>query len=83
MRQAYAERIDVLKTIADKDLDGVLDVVRAEAGIRTLAWLKTRKSNVDAAQRERENGLEVEPLLGDYRPCKWITPAHGLSLTAL
>ena len=43
MRQTYAERIDVLKTAADKHLNGVLDVVHAGAGIRTLGWLKTWK----------------------------------------
>jgi GntR family transcriptional regulator/MocR family aminotransferase len=62
MRQAYAERIDVLKIAADKHLDGVLDVVHAGAGIRTLGWLKTGETDHDAAQRARKLGLEVEPL---------------------
>src|SRR6202012_2407087 len=48
MRQSYAERIDVLKTAADRHLDGVLDVVHAGAGIRTLGWLKTWKSDREA-----------------------------------
>ena len=62
MRQTYAERIDVLKTAADKHLDGVLDVVHAGAGIRTLGWLKTWKSDRDAAQQAQKLGLEVTPL---------------------
>ena len=62
MRQTYAERIDVLKTAADKHLNGVLDVVHAGAGIRTLGWLKTWKSDHDAAQQAQKLGLEVEPL---------------------
>ena len=62
MRQAYAERIDVLKTAADKHLNGVLDVVHAGAGIRTLGWLKTWKSDHDAAQKAQKLGLEVIPL---------------------
>jgi GntR family transcriptional regulator/MocR family aminotransferase len=62
MRQAYAERIDVLKTAADKHLDGVLDVMHAGAGIRTLGWLKTWKSDQDAGRQARKFGLEVEPL---------------------
>src|SRR5580698_1824275 len=62
MRQIYAERIDVLKTAADKHLDGVLDVVHAGAGIRTLAWLKTCNSDHDAAQQAQKLGLEVTPL---------------------
>jgi GntR family transcriptional regulator / MocR family aminotransferase len=62
MRQSYAERIDVLKTAADKHLNGVLDIVRAGAGIRTLGWLKTWKSDRDAAQQAQRLGLEVIPL---------------------
>ena len=62
MRQSYAERIDVLKTAADKHLSGVLDVVHAGAGIRTLGWLKTWKSDYDAAQQAQKLGLEVIPL---------------------
>ena len=62
MRQIYMERMDVLKTAADKHLDGVVDVVRAGAGIRTLAWLKTCKSDHGPAQQARKLGLEVEQL---------------------
>ncbi len=62
MRQIYAERIDVLKTAADKHLDGVVDVVHAGAGIRTLGWLKTWKSDLEAARHAQKLGLEVEPL---------------------
>jgi GntR family transcriptional regulator / MocR family aminotransferase len=62
MRQSYAERIDVLKTASDKHLNGVLDVVHAGAGIRTLGWLKTLKSDHDAAQQAQKLGLEVTPL---------------------
>jgi GntR family transcriptional regulator/MocR family aminotransferase len=62
MRQTYAERMNILKTAADKHLDGVLDVVRAEAGIRTLGWLKTWKSDLDAARHVQKLGIEVEPL---------------------
>jgi GntR family transcriptional regulator/MocR family aminotransferase len=62
MRQIYAERIEVLKTAADEHLDGLVDVVHAGAGVRTLGWLKTWKSDHDAAQQARKFGLEVEPL---------------------
>jgi GntR family transcriptional regulator / MocR family aminotransferase len=62
MRQRYAERIEVLKTAADKHLNGLLDVVHAGSGIRTLGWLKTWKSGRDAAQQARKLGLEVESL---------------------
>ncbi len=62
MRKIYAERIGVLKTAADKHLDGVVDVVHAGAGIRTLGWLKTWQSDHDAAQQAQKCGLEVSPL---------------------
>jgi GntR family transcriptional regulator/MocR family aminotransferase len=62
MRQVYAERIDVLKSAADKHLIEVLDVVHAAAGIRTLGWLKLGNSDRDAVQQIQKLGLEVEAL---------------------
>jgi GntR family transcriptional regulator/MocR family aminotransferase len=62
MRQNYAERNDVLKIAADKHLSGLLEVEHAAAGIRTLGWLKTWKSDIEAALQVRKFGLEVEPL---------------------
>lgn len=62
MRQTYAERIEVLRTAADARLAGVLNVVHAGAGIRTLGWLKTWKSDREAAQHAQTLGLEVVPL---------------------
>ena len=62
MRQNYAERNDVLKIAADKHLSGLLDVEHAAAGIRTLGWLKTWKSDIEATLQARKLGLEVEPL---------------------
>jgi GntR family transcriptional regulator/MocR family aminotransferase len=47
-------RLDVLKTAADKHLDEVLDVEHAAAGIRTLGWLKTWKSDHEAAQQAQK-----------------------------
>jgi GntR family transcriptional regulator/MocR family aminotransferase len=62
MRQNYAERNDVLKIAADKHLNGLLDVEHAAAGIRTLGWLKTWKSDIEAALQARKLGLEIQPL---------------------
>src|SRR3954470_14572698 len=56
MRHVYAERIEVLKIAADKHLNGILDVVHAGAGIRTLGWLKTWNSDHDAAQQAQKLG---------------------------
>ena len=59
MRQLYAERMDILKTAADKQLDGLLDVVQAGAGMRTLGWLKTWTSDKEACDAVRASGLEA------------------------
>lgn len=62
MRQIYTERIDVLKIVADNQLKGLLDVVHAGAGIRTLGWQKTGRSDQEVARKAQEVGLEVTPL---------------------
>ena len=59
MRQLYGERIDILKAAADKHLDGVLDVVRAGAGMRTLGWLNSLASDKEASAAAKAMGLEV------------------------
>jgi len=40
----------------------VLDVAHTGSGIRTLGWLKTWKSDRDAAQQAQKLALEVIPL---------------------
>ena len=62
MRQLYAERMDILKAAADKQLHGVLDVVQAGAGMRTLGWLKSSTSDKEASEAARRMGLEVVAL---------------------
>jgi GntR family transcriptional regulator/MocR family aminotransferase len=62
MRQIYSERMEILKVAADKQLDGLVDVVQAGAGMRTLGWLKTWRSDQDAADAVRGRGLETDPL---------------------
>ena len=61
-RQLYAERMDILKATADKQLDGVLDVVQAGAGMRTLGWLKSTTLDKEASEAARAMGLEVVAL---------------------
>jgi GntR family transcriptional regulator/MocR family aminotransferase len=62
MRQLYAERMDILKAAADKQLHGLLDVVQAGAGMRTLGWLKSSTSDKEASEAARRMGLEVVAL---------------------
>jgi GntR family transcriptional regulator/MocR family aminotransferase len=62
MRQTYSERMEILKELADKELDGLLDVTSAAAGMRTVAWLKGGTSDQAAAERANQLGLEVTAL---------------------
>ena len=62
MRQTYSERMEILKELADKELEGLLDVTAAAAGMRTVAWLKAGTSDQAAAERANQLGLEVMAL---------------------
>jgi GntR family transcriptional regulator/MocR family aminotransferase len=59
MRQVYGERMAALKAASDKQLGGLLEVVNAPSGMRTLAWLKISTEDKTAAQRARMLGLEI------------------------
>ena len=62
MRQLYSERMDILKAAADKQLGGVVDVIQAGAGMRTLGWLKTWTSDKEASDAVRGTGVETVAL---------------------
>lgn len=62
MRQTYAERLFVLRDAARKQLSGMLDVVEAAAGMRTIAWIKAPTPDTTLAQRARALGLELTAL---------------------
>jgi len=62
MRQVYARRIEALCDAAREGLSGQLDMVRADSGMRTVAWIKTGQEDTDVAGRARSLGLEVAAL---------------------
>jgi len=62
MRQVYAERAGVLVDACGRKLSGVLDVVPAEAGMRTVGWLAKGINDAKAAQVATAQGLEVTAL---------------------
>ena len=62
MRQVYAERSQLLTEEAAKHLTGLLDVQRAQSGMRTVAWIKTQISETTLTRRARKLGLEVVPM---------------------
>lgn len=59
MRQIYAERMDILKQASDKHLSGLLDVVNAPAGMKTIGWLPHHKKDGLAARRASIAGIET------------------------
>lgn len=59
MRQAYADRMEVLVEAADKQLKGLMQVDRCEAGMRTIGWLKSGRQDQRVAERAKQRGLEV------------------------
>jgi GntR family transcriptional regulator/MocR family aminotransferase len=62
MRQVYAERMDVLAKAAERRLAGRLEIQTAEAGMRTVAWIRTGEKDDALAKRAWSRGLEVMPL---------------------
>jgi len=62
MRQIYAQRMAVLKEESEKQLSGLLQVVDAASGMRTVAWLADGTSDRAVAARAQALGLEVTPL---------------------
>jgi len=63
MRQTYAERMDALAEAASRRLGGLLEVVPAASGMRTIGWLNTGEKDVGLAERARARGLELAALL--------------------
>jgi len=62
MRQIYGRRITALREAANAQLHGKLDVVQANSGMRTLAWVLTGQRDVNVAEKARALGLEVAAL---------------------
>ena len=62
MRQTYACRMTALSEAAGDRLSGKLDVVQADSGMRTVAWIKTGQTDTEVAERARSHGLELSAL---------------------
>ena len=62
MRQTYGRRMTALSEAARSRLSGKLDVVQADSGMRTVAWIKTGQSEREVAERARSHGLELSAL---------------------
>jgi GntR family transcriptional regulator/MocR family aminotransferase len=62
MRELYAERLSVLLECAGRELAGVLEISKVEAGMQTVGWLKHGVSAEGVAEAAAERGVEVIPL---------------------
>jgi GntR family transcriptional regulator/MocR family aminotransferase len=66
MRTLYAERQRVLVEEIESELAGLLEIYPDEAGMHLIGWLPERVSDVIAAKRAAEYGVEVGPLSTYY-----------------
>jgi GntR family transcriptional regulator/MocR family aminotransferase len=62
MRQVYSDRSQLLADEANRRLSGLLDVKHAQAGMCTVAWIKTRVTEMTVTRRAEQLGLEVVPI---------------------
>jgi len=62
MRSLYAERQQVLVETAQRDLQGLLEVASAEAGMHLVGWLPQRTSDKAASAKAAHYGVEAAPL---------------------
>jgi GntR family transcriptional regulator/MocR family aminotransferase len=62
MRRVYSDRSQLLIEEAKKHLSGLLDVERAQSGMRTVAWIKTGVTEMVLTRRAQKLGLEVVPM---------------------
>jgi GntR family transcriptional regulator/MocR family aminotransferase len=62
MRQVYSDRSRLLAEEAHKRLSGLLDVEHAQSGMCTVAWIKTRVTEMALTRRAEQLGLEVVPI---------------------
>jgi GntR family transcriptional regulator/MocR family aminotransferase len=62
MRQIYSDRSQLLTEEANRRLSGLLDVENAQSGMCTVAWIKTRVTEMVVTRRAEQLGLEVVPI---------------------
>jgi GntR family transcriptional regulator/MocR family aminotransferase len=62
MRQVYAERLSVLLASAAKNLAGLLEISKVEAGLQTVGWLCGGIDGESAAKAAAARSVEMTPL---------------------
>jgi GntR family transcriptional regulator/MocR family aminotransferase len=64
MRNLYSERASLLVELGCEHLAQFLTISKPDSGMKTIGWLKGRRSDIEAARRARSVGLEVLPVSG-------------------
>jgi hypothetical protein len=62
MRQVCSDRSQLLAEEANRRLSGLLDGEHAQSGMCTVAWIKTRVTEMVLTRRAEQLGLEVVPI---------------------
>jgi GntR family transcriptional regulator / MocR family aminotransferase len=62
MREVYSDRSRLLAEEAHRHLSGLLEVEHAQSGMCTVAWIKTRVTEMGLKRRAEQMGLEVYPI---------------------
>lgn len=66
MRQAYAERYEVLRQCCDKELGGRLRIEPANTGLQTVAWCEQNLNDLDLAAKAQDAGIETLPVSASF-----------------
>ncbi len=82
MRQVYLERRGVLAEEMHKYLDGALQLSPVEAGLQTVAWLKTRQDPEEVAGMALERNVDLVPLSRYSRGVR-IDPGFQIGFAAI
>lgn len=62
MRRIYEERHAALCDAASRELDGLLDIVRADSGLHTIGHLPCNVPEVEAARAAEARRIIVSPI---------------------
>jgi GntR family transcriptional regulator / MocR family aminotransferase len=62
MRTLYKERQEILVMAARRELEGLMEVAPAEAGMHLVGWLPKSVNDKTASEKAKRHGVEAAPL---------------------
>ena len=66
MRALYLERLQSLLDALQRELEGVIEVHRPEAGMHVIGWLPKGSDDRQISMRAAENGVDAAPISAYY-----------------